>query len=159
MQVKPGSFIFGLTLLILGILLLFQNFGYLNIDFGQFWPIILMIIGIGFWVAYWQNRNKQGYIMPATVFCIYGLMFLYDAITLGSAMSFLWPFFLIAPGIGFLLMYSLGEKQKDLLMPAVILILLGALFLIKATGMIRWWPLLLIASGLYLIFKKKGEAV
>jgi hypothetical protein len=67
----------------------------------------------------------------------------------------LWPFYLIGPGIGFFLMYFFGRKETGLLVPGTILILLGAIFLLRATEYENLWPLLIIIAGIILIFKNR----
>jgi hypothetical protein len=68
-------------------------------------------------------------------------------------MQYLWPFFLIGPGMGFYLMYFLGEKEKGLLIPAAILVGMGLLFILKFSHILKYWSVILIGTGLYLIYK------
>jgi hypothetical protein len=71
----------------------------------------------------------------------------------------LWPVFLLAPGIGFLFLFFLGDKNKALLWPAGILTLLGLLFILRYLEYLRYWPVILIVFGIVLIFWKKRRAV
>ena len=68
-------------------------------------------------------------------------------------MTYLWPVFIIGPGIGFFLMYLLGPKEKGMLIPASILTGLGILFMLSKSGIMRYWPILLIVLGIVLIVR------
>jgi hypothetical protein len=93
--------------------------------------------------------------MPGTILIIYGLMFWYCAFLGWYQMSMIWPGFLIGPGIGFFLMYLIGEREKGLLVPASVLTGIGVLFLFRYSGVLRYWPVILIIIGLVLIFKRQ----
>jgi lia operon protein LiaF len=56
---NSDSFLWGILLITLGILFLLQNFGHLNIGyiFRNFWPVILIIIGIRM-IILWEKREK-----------------------------------------------------------------------------------------------------
>jgi hypothetical protein len=68
-------------------------------------------------------------------------------------MNDLWPVFLIGPGLGFYFMYQFGEKEKGLLIPAAILVGLGLIFMLDLNHILRYWSIILIAAGVYLIYK------
>lgn len=150
---KSSNFIFGLGLILFGILLLFQNFGYIRINFSDIWPFFVILAGLGFWLGYLGNRENYGLIMPGTILIVYGLMFLYCAVEGWYTMQYVWPFFLIGPGIGFFLMYLLGKHDRDLLIPGTILTLLGLFFFMGRTGYFRYWPVLLIILGIIILIR------
>ena len=56
---NSDSFFWGILLIILGILFLLQNFGYLHIGniFRHYWPVILIIVGIRM-IILWERKNK-----------------------------------------------------------------------------------------------------
>ncbi len=150
---KTSDIIIGLALIVLGALFLSDNFGYLDLDFRQIWPLIIVLAGIGFWIGYFQNRKNYGLLMPGTILLIYGLMFWYCAEEGWYNMQYLWPGFMIGPGIGFFMLYIFGEKEQGLLIPAGILTGLGVIFMFSFTDFARYWPLILIAVGIFLIYK------
>ncbi len=93
--------------------------------------------------------------MPGTILLVYGIIFQYSALNGWYNMSDLWPGFLLGPGLGFLFMYLLGNREKGLLIPAFILIVLAALFWLNHHVHRFFWPAILIAIGIYLILKNR----
>ena len=150
---KVSDMVIGVGLIILGLLFLSENFGYFEFDFENIWPVFVLLAGVGFWIGYFQDRKNSGLLMPGSILIIYGLMFLYCAIDGWYLMGSLWPGFLIGPGIGFFMMYLLGGREKGMLVPASILTGLGLIFLISHSGILRYWPVILILIGIFLIVK------
>jgi hypothetical protein len=150
---KMSDMVIGVGLVILGVLFLFENFGYIEFDFQNVWPVFVILGGAGFWIGYLQDRKNYGLLMPGTILIIYGLMFFYCAMEGWYFMSIIWPGFLIGPGIGFFMMYILGEREKGMLVPASILTGLGLLFMISKSGYLRYWPVILIVLGIALIIR------
>jgi hypothetical protein len=50
-------------------------------------------------------------------------------------------------------MYLLGQREKGMLIPASILTGLGILFMLSKTGVMRYWPVILIIIGIILIIR------
>jgi len=150
---KLSDFLIGIGLVILGVIFLFDNFGYVRVEFWRIWPVLVILGGLGFWVGFFRNREDYGLIMPGTILVIYGLMFFYCAIAGWWHMEHVWPGFMIGPGIGFFLMYLLGPKEKGLLIPAGILTGIGLVFMFQRTSLLRYWPVVLIIIGVVLILK------
>jgi hypothetical protein len=150
---KTSDMIIGIGLIILGILFLFENFGYIAFDFKDVWPVFVILAGAGFWLGYVQDKKNYGLLMPGTILIIYGIMFFYCSVEGWYYMTYLWPLFIIAPGIGFFMMFLLGQKEKGLLVPASILTGIGILFMLGKSGFIRYWPVLLIILGIVMIVR------
>ena len=150
---KTSDMVIGVGMVILGILFLFENFGYIEFDFADVWPVFVILAGVGFWIGYFQDKKNYGLLMPGTILIIYGLMFFYSSIEGWFYMSTLWPIFIIGPGIGFFVLYLFGPKEKGMLVPASILSGLGILFMLSKTGIMRYWPVVLIILGIVLIIK------
>ena len=68
-------------------------------------------------------------------------------------MAVLWPVLLIAPGLGFLLMHVLRANRQLYLYPGIILIGFGLLFFLRKINYIKYWPVLLIITGIVLIVR------
>ena len=145
--------VIGVGLIILGILFLFENFGYIAFDFKDVWPVFVILAGVGFWIGYIQDKKNYGLLMPGTILVIYGVMFYYCSMEGWYYMTDLWPVFIIGPGIGFFMMFIFGQKEKGMLVPASILTGIGILFMLSKTGIIRYWPVLLIVLGIVMIVK------
>jgi hypothetical protein len=152
---KISDLIIGLGLVILGIVFLSENFGFIDIDISNIWPLIIIFGGLGFWFGFFKDRNNYGLIMPGTILVVYGLLFWYCTFEGWYNMGAFWPVFLIGPGLGFYFMYLFGEKEKGFLIPATILTAIGVVFLFSQTGVFRLWPVLLIIIGFILIFRHR----
>ena len=150
---KTSDMVIGIGLVILGVLFLFENFGYIAFDFKDIWPVFVILAGTGFWIGYIQDKKNYGLIMPGTILIIYGLMFFYCSVEGWYYMSYLWPVFIMGPGIGFFLMYLIGQQEKGMLIPASILTGLGILFMLSKTGVMRYWPVVLIIIGIVMIVR------
>jgi hypothetical protein len=94
--------VLGIIVLGLGVLFLLQNLGIFFIrDIGQFWPVIIIGVGISHLLQSFNLHGKLWGTMIAGV----GVIFL--ASNLGylpwNAWQMLWPFVLICAGVGMLL--------------------------------------------------------
>jgi len=150
---KISDFIIGLALVVLGLIFLFENFGIIEFDFSRMWPLIVILAGSGFWIGFFRSRKDSGLILPGTILLVYGFLFLFCALYGWWYMENLWPGFLFGPGLGFVLMYLFGEKEVGLLIPGGILLGLSIIFFLRYSVILDYWPLILIAVGLYLIYK------
>jgi len=156
---RTSDMIVGIGLVILGVLFLSENFGYIEFNFQNVWPVFVLLTGIGFIIGYLQDRKNYGLLMPASILTTYGLLFFYCSIEGWYMMSVWWPVFIIGPGIGFFMMYLLGGREKGLLVPASILTAIGLLFLISNSGFWRFWPLVLIIIGVVMLVRHySGQA-
>jgi len=159
--VRTSNIIMGIGLIIFGFLFLFDSWFYVSFNFGDFWPIVIILIGASFLLSFWRKRTNYGVIMPGTILIVYGLMFLYSSLYGWDDMGRLWPGFLFGPGLGFLLMFLFGTREKGLLVPALILLLLAFIFWGGFVFLFKLWPVIIILFGAYLIFrgylKQKGR--
>jgi hypothetical protein len=151
---KTSDYLIGLALVILGILFLIDNFGFVNFDFSRLWPVIVIFVGAGFWIGFYKNREEFGLIIPGTIFLLFGLLFLYCTVfnqwdIIGRG---LWPLFILGPGLGFILIYLLAKRDAGFLIPGLILSGLAFLFLLIFNNIFSYWPLFLIATGVYLVY-------
>jgi len=145
----------GFILIALGILLLLPKFT--DISMRQLWPLIVLGGGILFFVGFFVNRTDYGLLMPGSILTVSGLLFAYCTYEGWYTMSDLWPFFLVAPGLGFALMYLFGKREQGLLIPAGILLGLGTLFLVGRTGFDYLLALVFIIIGvLFLLTSRKN---
>jgi hypothetical protein len=143
------SLVPGIILIALGILFLLPNF--VAVRGRDLWPLLMIGAGIVFYVAFFLNRSNFGLLMPATILTVYGSLFYYCKIEGWESITTLWPFFMIGPGLGLILMYLFGKKEPGLLIPAGMLITLGLIFLLGATRFDYLWPALLILAGLFVL--------
>ncbi len=160
-QTNKSNFITGLLLILLGVFLLSAQFGY--ICWENLWPFFLIVGGILFFLGFLLNRRNFGLLMPGSVLTVIGLLFLYTNAGRWYEMEHLWPTFVLAPGIGFILMYLSGPKGNGLWIPAIILCTIALVFYARFWFIFRYWPVILIAVGLYILInankrKPKSES-
>ena len=153
MPTANKSFVPGIALILLGIVFLLPNFT--DMRERDLWPLLVLGPGILFFVLFLADRTNYGLIMPATILTVSGVLFFYCTVEGWHMMRTLWPFFMIAPGIAFLLMYMVGRKEGAFLVPGIILTAAGVVFLLGATEYIALWPVVLIVIGVILLFTRK----
>ena len=143
-------------LIFVGLILLVVNLDILDINFGDLWPLIILGISVVFFINWNKERNNSGLLFVGILLSTNGLLFLFNAITDWELMEYLWPVFILAPGLGFLGMYSVDRKKdKGLIIPAYILIGLSVIFLVLQSPLDEFWPLILIAIGIVILFQSK----
>ena len=155
-QSSHPNWIIGLFLILLGLLIFLIQFDYF--DWSDFWPLIIIGVGLLFLVGFFVNRNNYGLLMPAMILLIVGTLFLYLERTTWTNMNHLWPIFILAPGVGFFFMYFFGPPNNNLWIPGTILIVISVIFLAGEWTILRYWPVILILLGIYLIFSKKPSS-
>ncbi len=152
---KQSNIFLGIFLILAGIFFLLIQLG--KIHWVNFWPIILIFLGLLFLVTFVIDRRNYGLLMPGTILTLVGLLFLYMTFKDWYCMEALWPTFVLAPGIGFWLMHLLGPKSNQLWIPGTILILVSIVFYAQIWYYFNLWPLLLIIAGIYLLLTYKRE--
>ncbi|MFA6098475.1 MAG: DUF5668 domain-containing protein [Patescibacteria group bacterium] len=145
----------GVVMIALGLLLLADQFG-LDINFGSFWPIFLLLPGIALWVIFFWNKNRDGgLLIPGTILIIYSLYFFYNEYTnykFAGETSFL---FTLAIGLGFFCAYYFPQKKnRGYLIPGWILTTVSAIVLLSTVTDGKWWPIIIIIAGLFLLYKR-----
>ncbi len=147
---KRSDSILGILLILFGFFLLSAQFGW--ISWENIWPVFLIVGGIMFYLGFLANRNNYGLLMPGSILTVIGVLFLYTSAHNWHQMEVLWPTFILAPGIGFVLMYIFGPKGNGLWIPAGILIIIALVFYAQFSCFFRYWPVILIIIGIFIIF-------
>ncbi len=143
----------GIILIVLGIIFFLPN--VTDLRGRELWPTFVLALGVVFYILFLADRARYGLLMPATILTVTGLMFFYCVFEGWYMMRDIWPLFIVAPGLGFLLMYFFGKKEQGLLIPGGILIAVGLFFLGGTTEYEYLWPIVLIAVGIALLFNAK----
>ncbi len=146
----------GIILIVLGVLFLIANFSDVRLD--TLWPIFVLAPGVGFIVMFFRDRKDYGILMPGTILTIIGLLFFACTLNGWQEMEHLWPLFIMAPGIGFIMMYLFGKRERGMLIPAGILTGLGLIFLFEANRSEYLWPIILILVGVLFLVSWKKES-
>mgnify|MGYP006278720701 CR=1 FL=1 len=137
----------GIILILVGVIFLLRNLDIVRIY--NWWPIILLLIGVAFFVGWMRDRQQSGMLLPAGIFLVLGVQFLF--------LHASWPIYLLAPAAGFWLMYFLGERDVGLLVPASVLTVIALVFWLEDSFLAEWWPALLIILGvILLIFPRRA---
>jgi hypothetical protein len=147
------KFYIGGMFILAGVLFLLSNFQIVSFDHS--WPSFVLLPGLLFFFTFFEERKNLGLLMPAAILTCYGLLFFYCDYFGWEQMDYLWPVFILAPGIGFFLMYYLGTREKKLLIPGSILVFIGLINIGLQDMGSFFWPIVLIGVGLFLLLFKK----
>lgn len=155
---KSRPIVQGLIMIVVGIVFLLGNFGALDLDWEVLWTWVLIVMGVIFWLGFIFDRSKDGLIMPGTILLTIGIVFNIHTRYEWASMEYLWPFFILAPAFGFYAMYLFGKRDRGILVPAVILTIIGTIFLMGSIPVLKYiWPLLLIGIGVLMITKPGAD--
>lgn len=156
---KQGIFI-GILFIGIGLFFFLQQFQLPFIDQLLAWPSILLIIGVAF-LTQGSFGREYGSIFPGALLLLLGIHF--HSLALFSFWPNHWAMFTAIVGLSFLFLYT--KTKREGLLPAIILIVISALGLFSKDIMNLFgsvfqlidgfWPLLLIAIGVYFIFRRK----
>lgn len=123
----------GPLLILLGAYLLFNasssvEFGP-GMIFGYFWPTLFVIpLGIFFhWLYFFMiGRKGVGLLIPGGVLFTVGIVC--QISMLFDLWAYSWPGFILAPAVGLFEFYWFGNRNKWLLIPINILVVISLLF-------------------------------
>jgi len=155
---NSSKYIIGAVLVIIGILAIFGNIGFLTFSwiFKLTWPTIIIMISVFFFLGYFTKRPQgAGFLVPGGTLLTIGA-----TLMLGQMFPFLdkfiWPAYIAAPAVGLFLLYLFGERSPGLLVPVGILMTISATCflssLLNLWGVL--WPgfILAPAVGLFLLY-------
>ncbi|HWJ03475.1 MAG TPA: DUF5668 domain-containing protein [Verrucomicrobiae bacterium] len=126
-----GKRLMGITLILIGSALALETMGLINLSWNLFWPLFLLVPGLGFHVAFFASDNRNpGLLVPGGILTTYGLLFLFMELTAWSLMHILWPVFILGVALGLFELYIFGPRENALLIPVGILSLVGFAFLL-----------------------------
>ena len=159
----PNSlFLFGVLILITGVVLLLRTTGYIN-NIEALWPVLLIIVGVFFLYNFLFRGSAPRNLFYSSLFILAGIFsLLLNTLFSGTELMEVWPIFMSIIGISITL-YGLkkrGGTRVALLIPGITLIILSLVFLpfsldfidkrIRSFALI-WWPFLLILIGVDMI--------
>lgn len=145
----------GIMLIVIGIVFLLAQQSRIG---GQ---AVVAAIGLAFLVAFFYTRN-YGFLVPGGIMTGLGLGIIYQ-----SRADAGWAV-VLGLGLGFVAIYVIdvltgGRRggQWWALIPGGILTAIGLLQAGGQSGVMgtvgRWWPVILIAIGVYLLFRRRAE--
>lgn len=161
----------GILLIALGALFLLAQFGQLG---AYLWPMFVIAPGVGLLVwAFMGGKDAAGLAVPGSIVTMVGTILLIQALTgRFDTWAYAWGLIVAAVGVGGWLYGTLADKEKEVrdgLRTATIgLVMFAAFgvffeFVIGIGGgpsRVGTWlvPLLLIGSGVYLLYAKRRTA-
>ncbi len=171
MAEKDRSILPGIVLILIGVVFLLQQLDVFYFRWRHIYPVILLAFGALFAVAIF-TKGDRGAAFPATVLIVLGVFFVFRNFELFSVDYYFyrfhdfWPIFLIAFGLGFIVLFLFKPEDWGVLVPGGVLLFFGAIFFLDAIDILYWrnirdfWPVILIAVGMSMVIKglrKKPE--
>ncbi|MEN6314108.1 MAG: hypothetical protein ABFD25_07670 [Clostridiaceae bacterium] len=162
---RNNSLLGGILIILGGLLLasklLFNN-SILTLGPEDFWPMIILLLGVGFELAYFITLRAPGLLVPGGILTTCGILFFFEVLTNWKFAAYTWPVYLLGVTIGLFQLYLFSGRHKGLLVAAGILggivlacfiIILFRIFLgtIDISLVI---PVILVLGGLALVFGK-----
>ena len=161
---STNTFVSGLILIAAGIVLLMHNMDLLDFNFSEIWPIVAAVIGALLLVSAWGKANK-GVVFPGTILLLVGIFFsLWQNGYIPRGMGSAWPVFVVIVGIAFIVLYVCERRERGNLIPGVILLFVGGIFLVDNYVLLPWepwklisksWPLILVFIGVSMMLKEQ----
>ncbi len=155
-----SNLVLGLVLILVGGGLLFKQMGLFSFGWEEIYPVALLLFAAVSIVS--VAKGDKGNVFWATFLLVCGLFsFLKNYGVVDSLWSInLWSILLLAFGLSFFALYALKPKEWGVLVPGCILSAFGLVAVLDDLGInwltmrqvIDYWPLLLIAVGLGIIF-------
>ena len=133
--------VLGLLLVMLGALFLLNNLEVIYIS--NWWPVVLLGLGVAFLLGWVIDRGQTGLLLPSAILIILGCQFWF--------LHASWPIYILAPAVGFWLIYLLGEQDPGTLIPAFILTVIALVGWFQDSFLAEWWPVLFIVAGVILV--------
>jgi len=154
----------GGILVIIGALLLISRFlfnrTFFSLGANDFWPIIILLVGAGFELAYYTTLKAPGLLVPGGILTTYGILFFFEAATNWRFAEFTWPIYLIGVAVGLFQLYIHIGRPKGLLVAmgiisgiaAACFIVMMFRFFLGAVDLGIVVPLALLCGGLFMVF-------
>ena len=145
----------GIVLILLGALFLLGQ--WLNVG-GEG---VVAMIGLAFLAAYAFTR-QYGFLVPGGIMTGLGIGIIYEDRLRAEGAPVL-----LGLGLGFISIYVISRVRGRMpadwwpLIPGGVLTVIGLFLAAGQTGLLgavgRWWPLVLIVIGLYIIFRQRSQ--
>ncbi|MFZ1081391.1 MAG: hypothetical protein WAO19_05630 [Candidatus Kryptoniota bacterium] len=162
---RLGSFILGILLLVLGVLLLMSRAGVVELNFDRMIAFLILVVGGFEAITAFASSNRVRLFWGSSLFLTGMLVALIAYNFIPDAWNKIWPSALLIPGLAFLMLYFSSPKEYALIIIAVLFIAisLAGLLLVKGNlnfaedifGTFRFLvPAAIVFAGFYVIWKK-----
>ena len=161
---RRNSSLLGGVLVIIGGLLLASRFlfnsSFLTLRPDDFWPMIILLFGVGFELAFFISMKAPGLLVPGGILTTYGILFFFEVMTNWRFAAYTWPVYLIGVAIGLFQLYLFSGRHKGLLVAIGIIggIAAACLMIIMFRIFLGWIdiglviPVVLVLGGLVMVF-------
>jgi hypothetical protein len=160
MKKNYHSLIVGGLFIVTGMVLLLEKFKVINFSWHEFYPFLLMGIGVVHFLR--AVKGQTNYAFWGTGFLTLGFFFFLRNFDIVEDLWFsdVWPVFLIALGLGFIVLFAFRPTDWALIIPGFFLTIVGILLFMDQMDLSWWygkyitrnfWPLVLVAIGAAMI--------
>jgi hypothetical protein len=168
---RRSDLVIGIILLLIGALFLAAQFDIvpnlneiINIQYQ--WPMIIVGVGVLLFILGLLTRNPGMSVPACIVGGIGGILYFTNSTGMWGAWAYLWTLIPGFVGIGIILSTLLGGEEKTgyreglrLILVSVILFAIFFMLLSGQANITRYWPILIILAGIWVIiqtiFRKK----
>lgn len=161
--IRKATFISGIVLTILGVLLLFWTQNFIN-GLVRWWPVVITVFGAWLLFKAFFRQARPSVLFSGLLFFLTGtFMLLMNTVApTGLTLKELWPVFMGIVGAS-LIPYGARYRRTvrvSLVVPGIILIVLMGVFLLFSLSVVKqsfaefvigWWPLVLVFMGITLV--------
>ncbi len=159
-----GTFILGMLLLVLGVLLLMSRAGVFNFNLTRIGAIAVAAAGAYASVSAFASSNQRRLFWGSVVFLVGLLLLLVSYHFIPDSWNRLWPSAMIIPGLAFLMLFFSNPREFALLVIAALFVAGGWASLLTVKGDFQFSdsilgtlriaiPVIVVIAGLYLIWK------
>lgn len=119
----------------------------------DFWPMIVLMIGVVFELVYFVSLKAPGFLVPGGILTTYGLLFFFEVATNWSFAAYTWPVYIIGVAVGLFQLYLFSGKPRGLLITVGILagVAITALIVIMFRIFLSTVDLGLVIPGLLIL--------
>jgi len=162
---KSNSTLGGLLVIIGAVLLVARflfNMSFFSLDANDYWPIIILLLGAGFELAYYISLKAPGLLVPGGILTTLGVLFFFEVATNWHFAAYTWPVYILAAAIGLFQLYVHIGRPKGLMVAIEILggitaacfIVMSFRFFLGAIDLGLVIPVVLVLGGLVMVFGK-----
>lgn len=165
---KSNSALGGLLVIIGGLLLAARflfNKPLISLGPDDFWPMIILLAGAGFELAYYVTLKAPGLLIPGGILTTYGLLFFFETATNWQFAEYTWPVYLLGVVVGLFQLFMHIGRPKGLLIGICIIagiavscfIVMFFRVFLSTVDLAVAIPLVLIGGGLVMFFGRSGS--
>lgn len=164
---KSKNTLLGALLVIIGGILLVAkylfNSSFLSLGPNDYWPMIILLIGVGFELAHYITMRVPAFLVPGGILITIGLLFFFEVFTDWKFSGYTWPVYIISVAVGLFQFYiATGRRYKGVLIALSIISGIAAIciFVILYKVMLGVFdfgfiiPALLIICGVIMLLRK-----